>query len=83
MEGIKERCKVEREVFFYGDNGRVVAKETKYRGNDGLARYKVEYLVCGEWTYHANEARPEVVAMVKKYSNRRIGETSSPEGVEG
>lgn len=83
MNGIKEQCKVEREVLFYGDDGRIVAKETKYRGKDGLARFTVEYLVGEKWTYRADEAQPEVVAMVKKYSNRRIGETSSPDGVEG
>lgn len=80
MNGIKERCKVEREVLFYGDDGRVVAKETKYRGNDGLARFTVEYLVGDEWTHDAKAAPADVVAMVKKYSNRRLGETSSPEG---
>ena len=47
MNGIKERCKVEREVLFYGEDGLVVAKETKYRGDDGLARFTVEYLVPG------------------------------------
>lgn len=71
MDRIKERCKVEREVLFYGDDGRVVAKETKYRGNDGLARFTVEYRVGGEWTYHADEAPAGVVAMVRKYEDRR------------
>ena len=80
MDGIKERCKVEREVPFYGVDGRVVAKETKYRGKDGLARFTVEYLVGEKWTYRASEAQPEVVAMVKKYSNRRLGKTSDKKG---
>ena len=72
MDGIKERCKVEREVLFYGDDGRVVAKETKYRGNDGLARFTVEYLVGGEWTYRASEAQPGAAEAVRNYRESRI-----------
>ena len=71
MDSMKKMFKVEREVLFYGDDGRIVAKETKYRGKYGLARFTVEYLIGEEWTCRSDAALPETVAMVKAYRDER------------
>lgn len=67
---IEERCRLEREVRFYGDNG-IVAREAKFRGKDGRARFVVEYLVGGSWTHNTAAVPVEVVATVKKYRDGR------------
>ena len=72
MDGIKERCKVEREVIFYGDDGNAIAKETKFRGKDGCARFVVEYRVGDEWTCRSAEAQPGAAEAVRNYRESRI-----------
>ena len=42
--------RIEREVLFYGDDGRIVSKETKFRRKDGRAGFLVAYCVDGKWT---------------------------------
>jgi len=67
----KRMGKVEREVIFRADDGSIVAKETKFRRENGRAGFLVEYLVNGKWTCLAAEASSKAVEMVHKYRDSR------------
>ena len=63
--------RIEREVLFYGDDGRIVSKETKFRRKDGRAGFLVAYCVDGKWTRRSTEASSAAVEMVRKYRDNR------------
>ncbi len=68
----KRMGRIEREVIFRADDGSIVAKETKFRRENGRAGFLVEYLVNGKWTCRSAEASSETVEMVREYRDNRI-----------
>ena len=63
---------IEREVIFYGKDGKPVAKETKTRYENGAPLFSVQYKVGGKWQFTAKGVSDEVRAMVRKYEDRRL-----------
>ena len=63
---------IEREVIFYGKDGKPVAKETKTRLENGAPLFSVQYKVGGKWQFSVKGVSDEVRAMVRKYEDRRL-----------
>ena len=63
---------IEREVIFYGKDGKPVAKETKTRLENRAPLFNVEYMVRGKWQTTVKGVSDEARAMVRKYEDRRL-----------
>ena len=63
---------IEREVIFYGKDGKPVAKETKTRLENGAPLFCVQYKVGGKWQFSVKGVSDEVRAMVRDYRDSRI-----------
>ena len=70
---------IEREVIFYGKDGKPVAKETKIRYDSGESGFFVEYMVGGKWQFTAKGVSDEVRAMVRDYRDSRVAANMNEE----
>ena len=70
---------IEREVIFYGKDGKPVAKETKIRYDSGKSGFFVEYMVGGKWQFSVKGVSDEVRTMVRDYRDSRISADKNAE----